>query len=137
MADLGELEWLADQAQGSLGLEHGPLLRAVLFELPGGEQRLLLVVHHLVVDGVSWRILLEDLQEAYRQLLAGQVITFGLKTVSFKRWVEHLQIHGQSAALLQQLPYWQAQGLPMPHNCLATTRKAHCKTVMPRRPIRD
>ncbi|MFA7942969.1 non-ribosomal peptide synthase/polyketide synthase [Pseudomonas brenneri] len=137
VADLGELEWLADQAQGSLGLEHGPLLRAVLFELPGGEQRLLLVVHHLVVDGVSWRILLEDLQEAYRQLLAGQVITFGLKTVSFKRWVEHLQIHGQSAALLQQLPYWQAQGLAdaaqLPcDNPQGSLQNCHAQTVYTR-----
>ncbi|WP_189386290.1 non-ribosomal peptide synthetase, partial [Pseudomonas brenneri] len=137
VADLGELEWLADQAQGSLGLEHGPLLRAVLFELPGGEQRLLLVVHHLVVDGVSWRILLEDLQEAYRQLLAGQVITFGLKTVSFKRWVEHLQAHGQSAALLQQLPYWQAQGLAdaaqLPcDNPQGSLQNCHAQTVYTR-----
>ncbi|SDU98306.1 non-ribosomal peptide synthase domain TIGR01720 [Pseudomonas mucidolens] len=111
VADLDELERLADQAQGSLGLEQGPLVRAVLFELPNAEQRLLLVVHHLVVDGVSWRILLEDLQDAYKQLLAGQAIRFSPKTVSFKRWVEHLQAYSQSAALLRQLPYWQAQGI--------------------------
>ncbi|EGH26229.1 pyoverdine sidechain peptide synthetase IV, D-Asp-L-Ser component, partial [Pseudomonas amygdali pv. mori str. 301020] len=49
---------LADEAQRSLDLKNGPLLRAVLIDLPQGEQRLLLVIHHLVVDGVSWRGLL-------------------------------------------------------------------------------
>src|ERR1051326_7523699 len=56
----------AETQQGRLDLEHGPLLRLVLFEL-GAErgQRLLLIVHHLVVDGVSWRILWEDFQRGY------------------------------------------------------------------------
>ncbi|EGH26232.1 pyoverdine sidechain peptide synthetase II, D-Asp-L-Thr component, partial [Pseudomonas amygdali pv. mori str. 301020] len=51
---------LADEAQRSLDLKNGPLLRALLVNLPQGEQRLLLVIHHLAVDGVSWRVLLED-----------------------------------------------------------------------------
>ncbi|HLL47246.1 MAG TPA: condensation domain-containing protein, partial [Longimicrobiaceae bacterium] len=60
-----EIERLSARAQASLDLEAGPLLRAVHFDLgadrPG---RLLLVVHHLAVDGVSWRILAEDLERA-------------------------------------------------------------------------
>ena len=56
-----------------LDLEHGPLLRAVLLEPGGGRPpRLLLSVHHLVVDVVSWRILLEDLQAACEQLERGE-----------------------------------------------------------------
>ncbi|MFS9629917.1 condensation domain-containing protein, partial [Klebsiella pneumoniae] len=64
-----EAECLAiyQRAQCSLDLRNGPLLRGVLLTLPEGGQRLLLAVHHLVVDGVSWRILFEDLQAAYRQ----------------------------------------------------------------------
>jgi len=137
VADLGELERLADQAQGSLDLEQGPLLRAVLFELPNAQQRLLLVVHHLVVDGVSWRILLEDLQGAYKQLLAEQAVLFSPKTVSFKRWVEHVQAYSQSAALRQQLPYWQAQGLAdaaqLPcDNPQGSLQNCHAQTVYTR-----
>ncbi|WP_241092378.1 condensation domain-containing protein, partial [Pseudomonas viridiflava] len=66
---------LADKAQRSLNLHTGPLLRAVLVNLPQGEQRLLLVIHHLAVDGVSWRVLLEDLQQGYQALAAGQPLT--------------------------------------------------------------
>ena len=65
---LAELSALCDEVQASLDLSHGPLLRAVLVQLHEGGERLLLVVHHLVIDGVSWRLLLDDLQRAYAQL---------------------------------------------------------------------
>ncbi|SOP98103.1 amino acid adenylation domain-containing protein [Pseudomonas syringae] len=100
---------LADEAQRSLDLKNGPLLRAVLINLPQGEQRLLLVIHHLVVDGVSWRVLLEDLQQAYIALAAGQPALLPAKTSSLQAWAEHLQAYAQSPALEQELGYWQAQ----------------------------
>ncbi|MCF5332136.1 amino acid adenylation domain-containing protein [Pseudomonas syringae] len=100
---------LADEAQRSLDLKNGPLLRAVLINLPQGEQRLLLVIHHLVVDGVSWRVLLEDLQQAYIALAAGQPALLPAKTSSLKSWAEHLQAYAHSPALEQELGYWQAQ----------------------------
>ena len=66
-------EGTAAEAQASLDLEHGPLWRAVYFDHGRGRPgRLLLVVHHLAVDGVSWRPLLEDLGTAYQQLADGQ-----------------------------------------------------------------
>ncbi len=92
---------LCDEAQRSLDLADGPLLRALLVSLDDGSQRLLLVVHHLVVDGVSWRVLLEDLQQAYRQVALPE------KTSAYQTWAAHLQQHAQT--LSEQLPYWQAQ----------------------------
>ncbi|MCP5007722.1 MAG: amino acid adenylation domain-containing protein, partial [Planctomycetes bacterium] len=59
--------------QASLNLETGPLVRLVLFNL-GNESRLLWCIHHLVVDGVSWRILIEDLETAYHQAIADKPI---------------------------------------------------------------
>ncbi len=100
---------LADEAQRSLNLKNGPLLRAVLINLPQGEQRLLLVIHHLLVDGVSWRVLLEDLQQAYLALAAGQPALLPAKTSALQAWAEHLQAYAQSPALEQELGYWQAQ----------------------------
>ncbi|WP_122377173.1 non-ribosomal peptide synthetase, partial [Pseudomonas caricapapayae] len=100
---------LAEEAQRSLDLKNGPLLRAVLVNLPQGEQRLLLVIHHLVVDGVSWRVLLEDLQQAYVAIAAGQPLALPAKTTSLQRWAEHLQAYAQSAALEQELNYWQTR----------------------------
>ncbi|VVN21638.1 Linear gramicidin synthase subunit D [Pseudomonas fluorescens] len=108
LADASALEDLGNRAQRSLDLQHGPLLRAVLATLADGSQRLLLVIHHLVVDGVSWRILLEDLQNAYQQLLDGRALSLPAKTSAFKDWSEHLQRYANSPALQQELAYWQA-----------------------------
>ncbi|MQA57043.1 non-ribosomal peptide synthetase, partial [Pseudomonas piscis] len=84
-------------------LQEGPLLRGVLLTLADQSQRLLLAIHHLVVDGVSWRILLEDLQ----RLLGAQPLP--AKTSSTQAWAEHLQSYARSPALQQELLYWQAQ----------------------------
>ncbi|WP_284368788.1 condensation domain-containing protein, partial [Pseudomonas putida] len=101
VADADALQALCERAQRSLDLESGVLLRAVLATLADGSQRLLLAIHHLVVDGVSWRILLEDLQSAYD----GQALP--AKTSSTQAWAERLQGHAQSAALQAELGYWR------------------------------
>ncbi|WP_454563826.1 non-ribosomal peptide synthase/polyketide synthase [Pseudomonas sp. AIG] len=108
VVDAAGLEALGNRAQRSLDLQNGPLLRATVATLADGTQRLQLVIHHLVVDGVSWRILLEDLQNAYQQLLDGQPLKLPSKTSAFKDWSEHLQRYANSAALRQELAYWQA-----------------------------
>ncbi|MFD3212785.1 amino acid adenylation domain-containing protein [Pseudomonas sp. LR_7] len=100
---------MANEAQRSLDLADGPLLRAVLMTLDDGSQRLLLVIHHLVVDGVSWRILFDDLQQLYRQLQAGDAPKLMAKTSSFKAWGERLREHARSEAALAELQYWHEQ----------------------------
>ncbi|MFM0381690.1 condensation domain-containing protein, partial [Paraburkholderia strydomiana] len=55
-----------DRIQSSLNIEHGPIWRIGHFETPD-ETRVLIAIHHLAVDGVSWRVLLEELQTAYEQ----------------------------------------------------------------------
>ncbi|MBV4507382.1 amino acid adenylation domain-containing protein [Pseudomonas sp. BW13M1] len=104
--DVAELPALAEQAQRSLDLAKGPLLRALLVDLPEGQQRLLLVIHHLVVDGVSWRVLLEDLQLAYTALAADKPLTLAAKSSSLKAWAERLGTHARSPELLSEADYW-------------------------------
>ncbi|MBK0060073.1 amino acid adenylation domain-containing protein [Pseudomonas sp. S44] len=103
-----ELEALAESAQRSLSLGDGPLLRAVLADLPDGSQRLLLVIHHLAVDGVSWRILFEDLQLALEQLSSGKPLALPGKTSSQRDWAGELQRAAQSPRLQQSLDFWRA-----------------------------
>jgi non-ribosomal peptide synthase protein (TIGR01720 family) len=102
------LSAIATDLQTTLNLSSGQVVRIALFDL-GTSQRLLLVIHHLVVDGVSWRILLEDLQIAYQQLSQGQAIQLSPKTTSFKHWAERLTEYAQSEALQQELDYWLTQ----------------------------
>ncbi|SDQ57639.1 non-ribosomal peptide synthase domain TIGR01720/amino acid adenylation domain-containing protein [Pseudomonas sp. UC 17F4] len=107
--DLAALSVDCDEAQRSLQPAQGQLLRALLATLADGQQRLLLVVHHLAVDGVSWRILFEDLQQAYTQLAAGQPVALPAKTTSVKAWAERLQTYARGDNLQAQLGYWQQQ----------------------------
>jgi amino acid adenylation domain-containing protein/non-ribosomal peptide synthase protein (TIGR01720 family) len=108
VADEAEQHAALDHAQRSLDLAQGPLLRALLIERWDGTQRLLVVIHHLVVDGVSWRILPEDLQTAYGQALAGQPITLPETSSSFGAWGRRLTAYASSPELLSELPYWQS-----------------------------
>ncbi|SEP81454.1 non-ribosomal peptide synthase domain TIGR01720/amino acid adenylation domain-containing protein [Pseudomonas sp. NFACC02] len=103
-----DLASLSDEAQRSLNIETGPLMRVVHARLPSGEGRLLLAIHHLVVDGVSWRVLLEDLHQAYRCLAAGQRVTLAEKTASFQSWSQSLHTLARRPELAAQLPHWQA-----------------------------
>ncbi|WP_344591675.1 amino acid adenylation domain-containing protein, partial [Actinomadura vinacea] len=88
----GELLWVVEgddwargaEAQAGLDLSDGPLLRAVLFERGEANQVLLIVAHHLVVDAVSWPILLEDLSLAY------EGAELPAKTTSFRAWSQRL-----------------------------------------------
>ncbi|HEX8149380.1 MAG TPA: amino acid adenylation domain-containing protein [Pyrinomonadaceae bacterium] len=98
---------LAAEAQAGFRLEQPPLLRAVCFDLgPARPQRLLIVIHHLLVDGISWRILLEDLESAYENLSSGREPALPAKTTSFKEWARQLAEFGRTPAVKDELPYW-------------------------------
>jgi non-ribosomal peptide synthase protein (TIGR01720 family) len=101
------VESVAAEMQASLDLTAGPLLRVLLFDLgPQRPGRLLIIAHHLAVDGVSWRILLEDLQTIYQQLSQGQTVQLPPKTTSFQHWAEQLVDYAQSEAVKQELDHW-------------------------------
>ena len=102
------MEAAAEEAQRGLNLGNGPLVRVVLFDLGPGRHRLLFVVHHLVVDGVSWRILLEDWEHVYRLLRSGQRVELPLKTTSFQRWAKRLDQLAQTIEVQKELDYWIA-----------------------------
>ncbi|MFC0215032.1 amino acid adenylation domain-containing protein [Paenibacillus chartarius] len=99
------LRQLADEQQAGLSLQEGPLVRAKLFHAADGDY-LLIVIHHLVVDGVSWRILLEDLAEGYEQAVRGETVSFAAKTHSYQAWTKALEGYASSEQLQRELSYW-------------------------------
>ncbi|HOY65269.1 MAG TPA: condensation domain-containing protein [Candidatus Ozemobacteraceae bacterium] len=95
--------WMSG-VRGSLDLAAGPLLAAALMRLPEGE-RLLVTVHHLAVDAVSWPILLEDIESAYKQAVRNTEIRLPKKSDSIRRWGEALAAHREQAAA--ETAYWR------------------------------
>ncbi|MEI6145688.1 MAG: amino acid adenylation domain-containing protein [Methylococcales bacterium] len=103
---LAVMQQHADVAQASINLGSGPLLNTVLYHLPD-QDCVLFYCHHLVIDGVSWRILLEDFSQCFLQVLNGETLNLPLKTDSFKCHAERLELYSKSTELNLQLPYWQ------------------------------
>jgi amino acid adenylation domain-containing protein/non-ribosomal peptide synthase protein (TIGR01720 family) len=94
---LGSLPDTTARIQEGLNLHAGPLLRAAFLDGGGPPaDRLLLVAHHLVVDAVSWRILLDDLETAYVQLERGLAVDLPDKTTSFQAWAERIAEHART-----------------------------------------
>ena len=111
LSGLDELEQRADHWQASLDLQQGPLTRLVLFRTEI-DAKLLWVIHHLIVDGVSWRILIEDLQNAYNAVKMDGTPKLPAKTSSFKLWSERLREWRESNAFAAEANWWRQ--LPQP-----------------------
>ncbi|HVR95614.1 MAG TPA: amino acid adenylation domain-containing protein, partial [Thermoanaerobaculia bacterium] len=129
------IETAAARLQTNLSPTEGPLQRFALFQAGEGRpDRLLMIVHHLVMDGVSWRILLEDLGTAYRQLAAGSAPALPPRTTSYQRWADRLAGHASSAEVEAQGAYWLerlARPLPrLPLDGQDANSVTSAKTVM-------
>lgn len=107
-----EIPHAAERLQSSLNIAQGPLLAAMYFlmgaETSAKEARLLLTVHHLAIDGVSWRLLLEDVESAYSALQESKPIALPPKTASYKTWSEALAGYAERPEVRAQIDYWRA-----------------------------
>jgi amino acid adenylation domain-containing protein/non-ribosomal peptide synthase protein (TIGR01720 family) len=88
-------------------LDTGPRFAAVLEE---DGPRLVLAAHHLVVDGVSWRILLADLRTAYQAARAGRPVELPPRTTSFGDWSRRLAAHVAAGGFAGRLGHWTRAG---------------------------
>jgi non-ribosomal peptide synthase protein (TIGR01720 family) len=99
---------IANIHQASLDIHKGQLMRVVFIDTfdYDSRNRLLIIIHHLVVDGVSWRILLEDLERILNALMQGDTPLWEPKTSSVRQWYNALAEYGKSSRLLTQRDYW-------------------------------
>lgn len=103
---LDGLKETCNKIESSLNIEDGPLTRLVWFEGLG----LFWVVHHLIIDGISWRILLEDLNILY----AGKALP--LKSNCYKDWAEYLQQYDRLGSTYQYYSDMPKIDLPFEKN---------------------
>ena len=100
-----KLDFITNQIQSGIDLVNGPLMRLGLFHMDNGSH-LLIVIHHLVVDGVSWRILLEDIDSLYQNVKMDQDLAIQPKTDSYLSWSDSLAAYTRSDRFKEISDFW-------------------------------
>jgi non-ribosomal peptide synthase protein (TIGR01720 family) len=123
------IELTAAEAQGALDLASGRLLTLTWMDLgPRRPARLLIIAHHLVIDAISWGVLLEELYLALDQSARGEPVSLPPVTTPFQGWARALAERAGAADLTAEVEYWTGQqwhrAAPLPSN-----GPAHANTV--------
>ncbi|WP_430408772.1 amino acid adenylation domain-containing protein [Kordia sp.] len=100
-----KMEELGSALQASIDITTGPLVKVGYFKQNDGDY-IALIIHHLVVDGISWRILLEDFSTAYTQFSTENNIQLPLKTDAFMNWASAQKEHATSPEMITEKEYW-------------------------------
>jgi amino acid adenylation domain-containing protein/non-ribosomal peptide synthase protein (TIGR01720 family) len=121
-----EIHAVCSQHQASLEISNADITRFVLLETPENEaqNRLLIAVHHLAIDGISWRILLEDFMMLVEKIQGKQSYTLPEKATSYRQWTEKLAAYANSEALAAEYEFWKetvASYTEIPSNSSETT----------------
>ncbi|MGH8783389.1 condensation domain-containing protein, partial [Paraburkholderia sp.] len=109
LQSLDDLNAAGQRVQSGLSLTQGPLWRVGYIETQQeqNETRLLIAIHHLAVDGVSWRVLLEELQTAYAQAEQKKPIVLPAPSTSWSVWVRKVHDYAGEAERVAELAWWQ------------------------------
>ncbi|PPQ49577.1 non-ribosomal peptide synthetase, partial [Paenibacillus peoriae] len=126
------IEVKANAIQSSIRLNEGPLVKLGLFHCMDGDH-LLIAIHHLVVDGISWRIVFEDFATGYEQAVRGEAIRLPYKTDSFSTWAERLSQYANSPAIEDEREYWHR----LAQTEVASLPKDHERAEGQHYPLRD
>ncbi len=92
------------EARSRLKPAEGAMLSALW---AASTRQLVLIIHHLAVDGVSWRILLEDLNIAWAQHRGDQPVALPPGGTSFARWAALLSEHAHTPAVVERADAWR------------------------------
>lgn len=98
---------IIDETNSSINIENSSLFNVVMMDLEDDRQALLFTAHHLIVDGVSWRVILDDFITVLKQLDEGSEIRLPLKTHSYKDWAEALRTYSRND-FSKEVDYWNS-----------------------------
>ncbi|MBB6625541.1 amino acid adenylation domain-containing protein [Clostridium gasigenes] len=92
--------------QSKMNLYEGKLVQIGIFRTGDGDH-LFVAIHHLIVDGISYRIIIEDIINYYEQLQEGEILKNNAKTNSFKLWTLEIESYSKSKKLLNEINFWK------------------------------
>lgn len=102
-----DVKKLIHKADINFDIENGLLFNVTMFNLGNERQALLFTAHHLVVDGISWRIILNDFITILNHLSNLEAVKLPTKTHSFKEWAEALQEYSKKD-FKEEKTYWNS-----------------------------
>ncbi len=102
------IENVINELHAGISLKEGPLLQSALLKMSDADY-VFISIHHLVIDVVSWRVIVEDLATIYSQLKANEMVNLPAKTDSFKVWSETLNTFAMSEVFNTEIDYWNSQ----------------------------
>lgn len=125
------------ELQESVNFKTGPLMNTLVFKTKERDY-VYILIHHLAVDTVSWGILINDIQNLYRQFLNKQPYKFARKTTSIKEWSERIHQYSNSKKFLEEMRYWKdiqkkaVQSIPFDfaHDTNTVRDSKTCKIVL-------
>ena len=100
-----KIKELIDEANNSFDIEKSLLFKVTMIHLGAGKNSLLFTAHHLIVDGVSWRVILNDFMTILKQ--SNDKVNIPMKTNSFKEWSEALYEYSKKD-FNEEKQYWQS-----------------------------
>ncbi len=107
------------ETKGGFNINNGPMVRAVLFKAEPERDKLLLIFHHLVTDGLTWRIVLEDINKLYETRRDKKEAEMSQKTASLLEWYDALVLYRDSGKLEKEKEFWktvEAAGFRLPYD---------------------
>lgn len=102
-----EIERIGTNVKSGFDITKDLLIKAVAITLNDNSKTLVITVHHLVVDGVSWRIIIEDIYNIYSALLNGEEIVLPKKTASVRDWYNRIVEYLDNEISDEELQYWK------------------------------
>lgn len=96
----------AQEIQSSMDVHTGPLMKLGLFHMHDGS-RVMIAIHHLIIDGVSWRILFEDFELLYQQLKKENPFSLPAKTSAYQTWSQQLRTYTETSSFSRAMDYWE------------------------------
>lgn len=100
-----QISIIGEKLKSSINIENDILIKSCIFKLGNHYDKLLITAHHLIVDGVSWRIILDDIYIMLKQIFKGQELKLSKKTDSMQKWSQMLE-EQTSNILLREKDYW-------------------------------
>lgn len=123
----------ASRIQSELNITAGPLIRIAYFDTgPDRNDLLLIIIHHLIVDGISWRILLKEVEMLFTQAKRNQELKLYASGSSFQEWCFRIDELSQSDQIKRDTEFWSDFGkrkfhaLPVDFNRKENTEASGC-----------